>query len=449
MTTTTTDEVDKPAITDHRLQPLHLVVSRWLLLIVVCAIALPWLVTILIYWREGNQSSAAKATGVASAESAGSPNVGKAADPPQQWVTGKLGPWGRIETMLFAIDLPDEFVFVPPADYPPVRWSFPGSTKEQASTTLRAAGLSEAMVDGLSKEGKWSVDGGVTAVEPGDRLILSLAPGVRAKLYEILVDFPQNVHQIDPIWFRPDNVDWRLQDCGLAPTSVQLLKKLLYPHGDSSMLFADFEPALRQLPNDAERKRFMKAVSRKRAILARLKIEPDTDVEKVAQYWGIGGRRKDIQPFLTALHRVEAGCTLNLLCILPDFPRDHLYRYPFSPADGKSVKQDCFWSAFNFFRDPPEDRFNDMAYVGEVLKQEYYRIQNGLQLGDLVFLTTESDTVIHAAVYVADDLVFTKNGEAYTQPWILMRLQDMVETYAVRYAKPNSVKVVYYRKKDS
>ena len=37
---------------------------------------------------------------------------------------------------------------------------------------------------------------------------------------------------------------------------------------------------------------------------------------------------------------------------------------------------------------------------------------------------------MHVAVYVADDIVFTKNGFHYTQPWILMHLKDMLETYA-------------------
>ena len=42
-------------------------------------------------------------------------------------------------------------------------------------------------------------------------------------------------------------------------------------------------------------------------------------------------------------------------------------------------------------------------------------------------------TAIHAAAYVADDMVFTKNGESCTQPWILMHMQDMIDTYAVKH----------------
>ena len=81
--------------------------------------------------------------------------------PPQEWITGKKGPWGQIDSMLFAIDVPDEFVFVPPADQPPVRWSFPGYTKEKVLATLRSAGVPEDEVKKLDGSAKWSSDDGV------------------------------------------------------------------------------------------------------------------------------------------------------------------------------------------------------------------------------------------------------------------------------------------------
>ncbi len=349
--------------------------------------------------------------------------------------------------MVFAMDLPDEFVFVPPADTPPVRWSFPEYGKEKVLSTLRSAGVPENEVDKLDKSAKWTNDDNITTVEPGDPLILGLAPDVRARLYGILIRFPQNGRHIDPVWFRPSLIDWQLQDSGLTAESTALLKRLLYVQGDNAVLFADFEPALRALPNDVERRRFMKAISRKRAVLARLTLGPDDDIEQISQYWGIGGRRKDIFPFLNSLHRVEKGCTLNIISILPDFPRDHLYRHPFASGDDKSVKQDCFWTAFNFFNDPPNDRYNDMGYVREVLQRDYYEVQEPSQLGDLILVTAENKTVIHAAAYVADDLVFSKNGEDFRQPWILMHMADMLETYGVKYPNGDAMKAQYFRKK--
>ncbi len=152
-------------------------------------------------------------------------------------------------------------------------------------------------------------------------------------------------------------------------------------------------------------------------------------------------------PLLGALHRIEKGCKVNVIYLLPNFARDHVYRHPYTSADDKSVKQDCFWSAFNFFNDPPDNRFNEMDYVREVLDRDYYEIQAPSQLGDLVFLTAGNKAVIHVAVYVADDLVFTKNGEDFRQPWVLMHMAGMLETYAVKYPHNGDLKPQFFRKK--
>ena len=101
----------------------------------------------------------------------------------------------------------------------------------------------------------------------------------------------------------------------------------------------------------------------------------------------------------------------------------------------------------NFFSNPPDNRVNDMTYLRELLKSDYQPINQPTQLGDVVFLATAKDAVIHAAAYVADDIVFTKNGESYTQPWILMHMQDMVDTYVVKHPSSSSLKKLFYRKK--
>jgi hypothetical protein len=423
-----------------------LVFSRWVILLLATAIVLPWIVVVFVLAARNTASKRAAAPAVDTDDSA---LVATSTDPPpQKWTAGKAGPWGRIESMLFAIDVPDEFIPPPPTGQPPIRWFFPDHTKDKVLAALRAAGVSEDEVKKLDSSAKWSSENGMTTVEPGDRLIVSLAPEVRAKLYAVLLAFPQNAQQIDPIWFRSDKIDWRLEDCGLAADSIALLKRLLYPQGENRLLFADFGPALRSLPSDAERKRFLKAVLRKRAVLAHVKLDPETDVVKLSQYWGIGGRRKDLLPFLSALHRVEKGYKVNVVYLLPDFARDRVYRYPFAPADAKSVKQDCFWSSFNFFNDQPDNRFNDMDYLHAAIERDYYKIQQPSQLGDIVFLTTANETVVHAAVFLADDLVFTKNSEDFRQPWILMHMADMVETFAVKYPGRDALKTQFYRKRN-
>ena len=45
------------------------------------------------------------------------------------------------------------------------------------------------------------------------------------------------------------------------------------------------------------------------------------------------------------------------------------------------------------------------------------------------FLLDKNGNAIHSAVYLADDIVFTKNGNNYTQPWMLMHLKDLIAEY--------------------
>jgi hypothetical protein len=357
---------------------------------------------------------------------------------------GKPGPWGCLEYMPLRLDLPDEFVALPAADGPPVRWLLKGYTEQRAVEFLREAGLTAAQLDTLQKAGWQTTPDGV-AVEPGDELILQLSPTVRAKVYGLLIEFPENVLQLDPIWFRPGQVDERLKDSGLSPSSLALLKRLLYPQGPTLLLFADLQPALRKLPDDAERRRFVKAISRKKTLLARLPIDADSDMEAAINYWSVGGRRKDVAPLLNAA-RHEGECKLNIVCLLPHFVRDHLYTYPFSTSNPVAA-QNSFWSAMNVFYDPPEDRFSDMEYVGRALEADYYNIAEPSKLGDLIFLTTPSKRVVHAAAYVADDVVFTKNGDTHAQPWIFMHMADMIDTHAVRHPTGSPLQPVYYRQK--
>ncbi len=63
--------------------------------------------------------------------------------------------------------------------------------------------------------------------------------------------------------------------------------------------------------------------------------------------------------------------------------------------------------------------------------------------GDLVLLLDNQNKVIHSAVYIADDIVFTKNGINFAQPWVMMHEKDMVG----HFSGLNPVRVAYFRKR--
>jgi hypothetical protein len=81
--------------------------------------------------------------------------------------------------------------------------------------------------------------------------------------------------------------------------------------------------------------------------------------------------------------------------------------------------------------------------VLRTLKRDYYRVYGNYQLGDVAMFVKEGEQAFHSAVYIADDVLFTRCGNVSSQPWELMKLEDMKNFYPT--VKPQ--KVYFYRHK--
>jgi hypothetical protein len=148
----------------------------------------------------------------------------------------------------------------------------------------------------------------------------------------------------------------------------------------------------------------------------------------------------DIRPLMESLKRLPNGGSISLVYLLPPFARERLYTFPIAnPAD--SI-MDCHWTTLNFSNAHPDNRFNDAQYASEYIEKNYYRVGAPSVYGDLVLLMNESNDVKHSAVFLADNLVFTKYGNSYSQPWMITRIADMQAEY------PN-LKLVFFRKRTS
>jgi hypothetical protein len=358
---------------------------------------------------------------------------------------GKPGPWGLMQYLPIGMEFPDELVVVAPQDDQPIRWFFKGYTKDRALEFLRSAELSSSQFDSIEKA-SWTADGDGAWVTPGDDWILGLSPASRAKIYNLLVEYPENSTPIEPICFKVVDLERRLKASGLQESSLKLFRKLLYPRDSSLWLFADTQLAIRRLPDDNQRRSLVKMTSWNPAILAQLKINKDSDLNTLVSYWSVGGRRNDVALLLDSLQDVEGGCNLNIVCLLPPFMRDRLYTYPRPSVRPGDPVQDCFWTVFNVFNEQLDNQVVDKAYRQRLFDTEYYNIPQPSQLGDIILLATRSNKALHAAVYVADDIVFTKNGILAGQPWLLMHYEDMLNTYTVRYPTSGLTAFCYRRK---
>jgi hypothetical protein len=345
---------------------------------------------------------------------------------------GKSGPWGDLKYVRITIEPPDEFVPVDDRVFEKTRWHFAGYQRSQLADLFNACDLTPAQRAGLLDTNTWSDAINDIVVTPSDRLILELSEAARTKIYSVLAESVLNDFQYWPFTFRLDGFDEWFQRSGVSDATRALVRRLTYRRGQS-LCFSDLPEVFAQIPTVAERRRLFKTLSRNSTLLMKLQINPDTDTDDLYSYWAKGGRAKDLKPLLESLTKVPGGITIDVAHLLPPFARKRLNSYPFPQADPSVAAPDCFWTALNFFNEPPDDRYRD-DNVWKAELQANYTVVTQPTYGDLIFLLRPDDSPLHAAVYVADDVVFTKNGGNYRQPWILMEWADLMARYPENHA---------------
>jgi hypothetical protein len=331
-----------------------------------------------------------------------------------------------MEYSRIVIEPPDDFI---PLNYvaPPTRWNFPGFTPARLEPLWREAGLDDVQRQALQDPAILEITPEGVALRPGDELVRGLSAETRARLYNILARLPGNPLQAEPFRFRAEIADEWFKDCNLPEPIVAAVKRLCYRRG-TALAFSDVSLVLPQVSSAADRARLLKTLARKSTLLLKVRLGPGSDIAAIAEYWSSGRRRKDVQPLLQSLARHPGGMPIDVVHLLPRFARGLLYTYPDpdSPAENAA---DCHWTSMNFFKDPPEARFGDIAYLRDILMKTYTPVRGAPTMGDLLMLTRADGEVIHSCTYVGDDIVFTKSGQSAAVPWTLTTIQDLQAFY--------------------
>ena len=366
-----------------------------------------------------------------------------AVNPSDKTQTVHSGPWGNLITRDILLERPLEYLTEEITSPAPEVWRFSGYKPDAVKAFFVQSGLTEAQAAAAFCPGALQEINGGTQLTPTAKFLFSLDTATRAKLYPSLANNGINQYLDYPYIFPADTIQSIYADDRLNPEDVALLKRLVYPNGNAQQL-ADYQFLLTQVPTAERRVALAHSLSRQRAVFAGLAIKPDTDIDKIAAYWGNipNVRFTDIRPLMEALKALPEGGNLSLFYLLPKFARDRLYTFPLPPQPDEPI-MDCHWSTFNFCNETPDDRFNQPTYAVHFIEKNYYPIAAPSQCGDVLLLTNDRQEVKHSAVYLADDIVFTKNGNNYRQPWMLMRIPDLLATYP---ATP-PMKVTYLRRK--
>ena len=122
--------------------------------------------------------------------------------------------------------------------------------------------------------------------------------------------------------------------------------------------------------------------------------------------------------------------TLDISHFLPAFARRRLYTFPSPELIVRGRLPDCHWTSLNFFNPVTQDYYLDVRLAANRLLENYTIVEPPYRFGDMICLLNTEGQAIHSCVYIADDVVFTKNGENNLRPWILMPLEDVKDYYS-------------------
>ncbi len=391
-------------------------------------IVVPWVVAAAIYYLHGRGAS---------------PGEPIDRTPPPS-VAG-AGPWGHLEVSPIIVSPPLEYVS---DDWGgrgsgPDEWRFPGVSRGELDAFLQTAGFTPEQRSRIVGSAKPDPTNGGLVVTPDPELVRSLAPEVRGRLYTQLAKAPLNFDQANSFRFYGESPAQWLAGSPISDESRRIVTPLIYRDG-GFLHFADIELVRSQIKDRGELRRVAKTLLRQPTMLVRLSVRESSEVSGLAEYWGRGGRRTDLRPLLESVAGAGPDHSIDIVHLLPSFARNHLYRYPqLTAADlNQSLLANCLWSSLNFFNVAPDDRFLEVPVALETLKRDYFIVQSAFQLGDVIAFLDEEGDLFHVAVYLADDLVFSKNGTSPVSPWIIMPLDRATGYYRTRSSNP---RLIYHR----
>lgn len=331
------------------------------------------------------------------------------------------GPWGRIERRTVVLEPPSRVLSPAQCDTSPTTWRMAGRTRAEAAQLLADAGIDPATRDALLAGP--ACDAGGCTVLPDDATVLSLAPDRRAALYRVLGATPANPEQFQPLSLPSDERELWFGAGALGDEAARLLGRLSWQE-DGAVRVADLRVLCRALPLD-ERMRLVRVLERQPGEILELVVAPGADVDALAAWWERGRPAESVRPLISALARQPGGGRVDVTQLLPRFARARIDRYPTRDERG----QDCNFTALNFFAQEPDARFLDPEVTARAWASEFQEVPLAeAALGDAIVVRRDGAQV-HAAVYVAADEVFTKNGATTRAPWALMRLRNLRALY--------------------
>lgn len=356
------------------------------------------------------------------------------------------GPWGEMRYLPMTIAAPEQILPVQKIEALATRWWFAAVTPASWTQFLGTLPLPAEMREELLSPGVAQFQPAGLAVTPPPHLLFELPEEARCAIYKWLARFPENAGQL--VFVPAADADERFRQWQVPPEAVDLFRKLSCKYGQYQVL-AGLPVLLAALPSYEAKAHLLKSLTSQKTLMLRLHVTAACDLNALAAYWGRSCWGTDVQAMLESLAHTPKGLWVDVIELLPPLPTSLLYTFPLpsNPLNGPSQRRDCHWTTFNFFRAEPDPRNSEAAYIFQQLKQDYYPITSDPRFGDVVLFAKPDGSIIHSAVFVAGDVVFSKNGDTPIHPWMLATTSNLLEQYSFQVAPEEKLSVLYYRNK--
>lgn len=374
-------------------------------------------------------------------------------DPPGTVPSSELGTrvrpgaWGELYAVPFVIAAPDELLPVHTIESGGTHWLFKNCTASEISNLLETAGMSSDERLALLAPAVSQVNGIDLEMAPTPGMVAALPEKARAAIYHKLAQFPENRSAF--FFLHKDTLADRFDDSGIAADTLALFHRFCITHGDY-LVFGGLPAMLAQIPSYEEKVRFVKALTRQRTMLVRLRVTKNSDLRTLTEYWGKGAWAPNIRTILEGVERVPGGTFMSIMALLPPLPASQLYFYPMvqsNPLNGPAPLRDCHWTSLNFFSDTADTKAVDSSTFAKMIATEYSPISGDPRYGDILLLATPDGEILHSAVFIADEIVFTKNGATPIYPWMLSTVPDLLKQYSFHVPDGQKLTLRYFRSK--
>ncbi len=344
----------------------------------------------------------------------------------------KPGPWGKLKCSNVLIDPTDSSIGLVVMPDKRTAWIFPEREAPLLPDLFERAGLSPGFRASLLDPTNIKKEDGAVHLYPPLLDLIDMTPDMRVVIYRELARHPANAWHSDPMIMDAATVDEWFSGSAVSEKFVSLIRQAAYPIGPS-LAFSDLPILMNYVDDDAEIRVIAKSMSRTHTLLVRLELDEETNLESVIKYWSGGNpsKRKDIEPLLRSIAELPRELrNLDVVHLLPPIPRSLLYTYPGIEFVRAGPLPDCHWTSLHFFRFSYEPNLTNERMAGMYFRDRYESVDPPYQYGDvLAFMRADGATAFHSCVYLADDLVYTKNGSHLLRPWVILRLEDVKRAY--------------------